>query len=203
MLDSQREKLFNTRKQYISIGITTGGVVYDITPVMWERTASAFNMKVPDFYIAPEDLLDEEIMNRICSLVVQGVYIYAPLDDYSFVARFAELQDLHIRQAERLKNVDFLADLVDMSMIFLEGATLPDLDIIWQIKTSGRGFLPYRQVGLYDCNISRAPDESLMKESFSEFLVWSLPENMERDKELWSKVCSGTKRHFEAKPKKN
>jgi hypothetical protein len=87
-------------------------------------------------------------------------------------------------------------------MIFLESATLPDLDIIWKIKTSGRGFLPYRQVGLYDCNIGRAPDESLMRDSFSEFLVWSLPENMERDKELWSKVYAGAKRHYEANPKK-
>ena len=150
--------------------------------------------------IAPEDLQDSEIFDRICSLKVIGLYIYAPLDDYSFISRFTDLMDLNIRCAHKLKNLDFLNGTPEVGMIFLDGATLDNIDIIWEIKASGRGFLPLRCVGLFDCNVGRATEPFEPCQRFTEFLVWSLRENAERDREMWSSVTALTKKYYLLKP---
>ncbi|MBO7196536.1 MAG: hypothetical protein J6V80_04325 [Clostridia bacterium] len=199
MLASEREKLFDPKREYVSIGISDGGVCYSVTPVMWENTASAFNMKTPELFIAPEDLLDREIFDRICSLQVLGLYVYTSLDDYRFISHFHDLRDLHVRCCAKLCDLDFLSDLTDLGMLFLEGASLRDVDVIWEVKASGRGFMPYRQVGLFDCNIDRAPKVDVEKQGFTEFLVWSRAENSARDRELWKDVAAFTKKYYTIK----
>ena len=200
MLEKERKALFERDKDYISIGISEGGVHYGIIPVMWEGTASAFNMRTPDIFIAPEDLLDGEIMERLESFTVYGLYIYAPLDDYGFISCFKSLQDLHIEGARKLNSLDFLAELVDLSMLFIEGASLDNVDLIWDIKTSGKGFMPYRNIGLYDCDVARAPSSEYPPCRFTEFLVWSRAENAQRDRELWADVVALTKRYYLVDP---
>ena len=118
MRDSEREKLFDPKREYLNLGISEGGVFYNRTQVVWESTAAAYNMKCPDVYIAPEDIFDEEIMARIFSLTVRGLYIYTAIDDYSFIGRLTELWDIHIREAYKMPSLDFLKDLHDVSMLF-------------------------------------------------------------------------------------
>lgn len=201
MLETERQKLFDPKREYLQLGISEGGVHYNTTAVVWVNTVSAYNMRCPNVSIAPEDLQDKEIFDRICSLKVIGLYIYAPLDDYSFISRFPDLMDLCIRCAHKLKNLDFLKDTPDLGMLFLDGATLPDLDIIWKVKASGGGFLPFRCVGLFNCNIGRATEPFKPSQRFTEFLVWSLAENAERDREMWSSVSALTKKYYQIKPR--
>ena len=87
MLESERNKLNNRESEYLSIGITQGGVPRVTIGVPWEATAHAFNMRTPNVYLSPEDLQDEEVMVLIESYKVIGCYIWAPLTDYGFLAR--------------------------------------------------------------------------------------------------------------------
>ena len=169
--------LFPFKRTYITLG----------API--EYSELGFSEGGTEEYKAASDIVFE----RICSLTVHGLYIYTPLDDYRFISNFKDLCDLHIRCGERLCNLDFLSELFDLGMLFIEGASLPDIDVIWRVKASGRGFLPYRRVGLYDCNIGRAPNFSMENQGFSEFLVWSMPENSDRDRELWKAVPAPSK----------
>lgn len=183
MLESERKRLFDPKTEYINLGITPKGAVYDVTPVMWEKTSTAFNMKTPNLFIAPEDLSCGEIMERIKSLSVYGLYIYTSLEDYGFISQLPDLMDIHIRRANNIKNLDFLRDNAECSMLFISGAKLPDIDIIGEIKRSGRGILPYRYIGLYDCNIASPLNCEGIR--FSEFIIWSRSENIESDVKKW------------------
>lgn len=200
MLESERKKLFDPEREYANIGISEGGVCYSITPIVWETTASAFNTRTPDIYIAPEDLKDEEIWGRICSLVIRGLYIYVPLEDYSFISKLTTIWDLHIRDGENIKNLDFLSGVPECMMLFLCNATLDNVDIIWEMKKTCKGFIsPYSRLGLYDCKVNRAPDPEDLMLRFTEFLVWSRPENRASDMEKWRAVPGFTKKYFTIK----
>ncbi len=202
MLETERKKLFDPDREYLNIGISEGGVVYGITPIFWESSAAAFNMRTPDVYIAPEDLLDGEVMSRILSLTVHGLYIYTPLEDYSFIGRLTDLWDLHIERAENMKNLDFLSEMHELSMFFLHNADLPDMDVIWEVKQADKGIVQaFRYVCLYDCRIDKSPDFSIPKCHFTEFLVWSKPERAASDREKWSDLVAHTKRYFIIEPK--
>ncbi len=200
MLESERKKLFDPEMEYLSIGISEGGICYSITPIVWENTASAFGTKPPDLYIAPEDLMDEEIFGRIRSLMVLGLYIYVPLEDYSFISKLPHIRDLHIREGENIKNLDFLSNLSECMMLFLCNADLEDIDIIWEAKKTCKGFIaPYNCLGLYDCKVKRATYQSERKLRFTEFLVWSTPENRSADMEKWSGIAAFTKKYYTIK----
>ena len=203
MLESERKKLFDPKIEYVNIGISEGGVAYGMIPVMWDSTAAAYNMKSPNVFISPEDLCDGEVMARIRSLNVRGLYIYTPLDDYGFIADFSDLYDIHIECAENMKNLDFLSEMHDCAMLFLHNANLSDIDVLWEVKKANKGIVrAFRYVGLYDCNVDKTPDFSDCRCYFTEFLVWSKPENAERDREKWSSLNALTKKYYLIQPKK-
>ena len=202
MLESERIKLFDPKREYLNLGISDGGAVYSIIPVFWESSAGAFSMKTPDVFIAPEDLSDKEIMDRVFSLTVHGLYVYAPLEDYSFIAKFPELWDIHIERAEGLTNLDFLSEMHDCAMIFLASASLSDIDVIRRVKEADKGIVQaFRYVCLYDCNIEKIPDFSNTKCRFTELIIWSRAENSESDRERFSAISATTKKYFVIKPK--
>ena len=82
MVTSEREKLRNKDSEYLSIGITLGGVPRMSVGIPWVATAHAYNMRTPDIYLSPEDLHDEELMRGLEAYKVIGCYVWAPLDDY-------------------------------------------------------------------------------------------------------------------------
>lgn len=201
MLDTERRKLFDPKREYLNLGVNGDGEFYSVTPIMWVNGVSAHKMRTPDVYITPADLLDREIFDRIRSLCVLGLYIYVPLEDYNFISELSDLRDIHIECAEGLKSLDFLHHTPECELLFLHKASLPDIDAVWEVKSSGVGFMPMEEIGLYDCNIGRATEPYEPKQRFYEFLVWSRPENAERDRNMWTEVASSTKRYFVLKPK--
>ena len=193
MIQSEKEKLLNRESEYLSIGITEGGVAYSITGVPWERTSHAFNMKIPDVYISPEDLHDEEMLKTLRGYKLIGCYIYAPLDNYDFLSTFKDIRDLHIENAGKLRSLDFLYEMRDCDMFFLHGATLDNLDVITEVKKARRGiFGDFRCLGLDECDIGDI--ESLAEVSFSELIVWGKDKS---EAERYKKIPASTFRYYE------
>lgn len=191
MIESEREKLFNRGSEYLSIGITEGGKERTVTPIPWEMTVHAHNMKLPDVYLSPEDLEDEEILKTLHGYRVIGCYIYTPLKNYSFLSSFTELRDLNILEAENLCDLDFLLPLRECDMLYLEGARLDNLDPLVAIKKSVKGiFGGFRCLALCDCEIKDI--SSLYGVSFSELIIWS-----KNEKERWSRIPAGTHKYYE------
>ena len=154
MIESEKKKLLERNNEYLSIGITEGGEPRDVTSVPWERTAHAFNMKIPNVYLSPEDLRDEEILKTLHGYRVIGCYIHTPLDDYAFLGEFGEIRDLYIECAEGLTDISFLGNLCECDMLYLEGASLKNLDPVVEMKKRVRGlFGGFRYVGLFGCKI--------------------------------------------------
>lgn len=61
MTEQDRQFLREYSKKYISIGITADGRGRRSVWVPWQNTGNAMNMRTPDLYFSPEELLDEEL----------------------------------------------------------------------------------------------------------------------------------------------
>lgn len=197
MLDTEKQKLLNRDSDYISIGITSGGIPKGAISVPWVHTAHAYNMKIPDVYIAPEDLQDPFIMDKLESLQVIGCYIWVSLLDYSFLLRLPHIRDLNIMYGDAIENLDFLRELKECSMFFLKNARIKNLDVILDMKQNGNFsvFGGFRCVGLYNCLVEDLSRFEKEKHSFSEFLIWNIKQRNEREK--WKVVSASTWRYYE------
>ncbi len=191
MIETEKKKLLAKKSEYLSIGITEGGKERTVTHIPWEMTVHAHNMKLPDVYLSPEDLEDEEILKTLHGYRVIGCYIYTPLKNYSFLSSFTELRDLNIFEAENLCDLDFLLPLRECDMLYLEGTRLDNLDPLVTVKKSVKGiFGGFRCLGLCDCEIKDI--SSLYGVSFSELIIWS-----KNEKERWSRIPAGTHKYYE------
>lgn len=198
MIESERNKLENRESEYLSIGITQGGVPRTTIGIPWEATVHAFNMRTPNVYLSPEDIQDEEIMGQLESYKVIGCYIWVPLSDYSFLARFKDLQDINIKNGDAISNLSFLAELYECRMLYLQNAKLKNLDMIVDVKKSSTAmFGCLRCIGLDNCEIEELSVFETEKVHFSEFLIWKPEGTNERDR--WNVVSAGTRRYFEFK----
>ena len=72
MLEEQRERLKNRDSEYLSIGITEGGLPRSAIGVPWNFTSNAYNMMTPNVYMEKEDLNDAEIMAEIMKYKIIG-----------------------------------------------------------------------------------------------------------------------------------
>jgi len=198
MIESERNKLENRESEYLSIGITQGGVPRTTIGIPWEATVHAFNMRTPNVYLSPEDIQDEEIMGQLESYKVIGCYIWVPLSDYSFLARFKDLQDINIKNGDAITNLDFLSELYECRMLYLQNANLKNLDVIVEIKKNSTAmFGCLRCIGLDNCVVEDLSVFETEKVHFSEFLIWKPEGSNERAK--WSVVSAGTRRYYEFK----
>lgn len=93
MLEEQRERLKNRDGEYLSIGITEGGLPRLAIGVPWNFTFNAYNMQTPNIYISKEVLNDPEIMSEILKHKITGCYISVTLDNYSFLSQFVHFRD--------------------------------------------------------------------------------------------------------------
>ncbi|MCD8116191.1 MAG: hypothetical protein LUE21_03610 [Oscillospiraceae bacterium] len=171
MLDTQREALFSRESDYLSVGITETGAKVSAISVPWEDTAHAFNMKIPDVYITPQDLRDQEIWERIGSFTVVGCYIFTPLPDYSFLAKWPSLRDISIRHGKAIRDLSFMESIKNWSMLYIEDAVLPDLLPLYQ---GGRDKGLFSTcLGFYHCKIANIIGIPPWSEScLSELLIW-------------------------------
>ncbi len=140
MLDKERELLYSRKSEYLSIGITDGGKRITSIHIPWELTAHAFNMQTPDIYIAPEDLKDKELIDKIKSFHVMGCYAFTALDNYGFIAELNEVRDIYIIDGVNIKDLSFLSELGEWQMLHIESAHLKDLEPIYESSKIGRMF---------------------------------------------------------------
>ena len=198
MIESERNKLINRDSEYLSIGITPGGALRRSVGVPWLGTAHAFNMKIPDVYLSPDDLQDEALMELLQTYKVIGCYIWAPLKDYSFLAHFKYLRDINIKNGDAITNLDFLSEIYECRMLYLQNATLENLNIIVDVKKKSTAmFGGLRCVGLDNCVVKDLSVFETEKVLFSEFLVW-MPEGS-NESSRWDIVPAGTFKYFEFK----
>lgn len=127
MIESQRKKLSTHPHKILSIGITADGTPPRSVGVPWQATVNAFNMRIPDLYLAPEDLMDEALWRELQRFRVNGCYSFCPLEDYSFLARLPQLQDITICRGEKLRDLEFLRSMEDWFLLHIEDAVLDDL----------------------------------------------------------------------------
>ena len=198
MLDTERQKLLEHSGEYLSIGITDNGKPVSIISVPWEKTAHAFNMKMPRVYITPEDLNDTQILEEIARHTVIGCYIFTPLKDYSFLSRFNEIHDLSIKRGDNARDLDFLEELSECRMLYIENANLKNLDTLVKVKKeSASPFSCLSCVGLYNCTVEDLSIFERESVHFSEFLVWNYNENTSDSKDRYKHVSANTKKYFD------
>lgn len=196
MILETKEKLLNRKSEYLSIGITPEGTPRAMIEIPWEGTAHAFNMRGPNVYLPPEELKDEEVLSLLETYRVIGCYIFTALDDYSFLARFKDLQDIRIENGDNVRDLDFLSGLYECRMLCLENAKLENLNTIVELKKNSK--LPFgclRCVALFNCEVADLSAFASEKLQFSEFLVWRPEGSNEEDR--WSGISAGTFRYYE------
>lgn len=178
MLQTEKEKLFSYDNEYISIAITENGETYGRYPIPWDITANAYNMKIPNVYIAKNDLHNEKIMQKICKFRVQGCYIFCELQNYDFLNRFVDMYDLNIYQAYNLKDLSFLKSFNNCRLLFVSRAHLKNIDEV--ISNTKSAIAHPKNLALYNCVVD---DISKIKESdcyFHELIICNPKERDER-----------------------
>ena len=185
MLESQRQKLTEYPHKYLSIGITEGGASRKSVWVPWENTGNAFNMRTPQIYLAPEDLADEDIWAELSRFQINGCYIFCPLDDYSFLYRLTELEDLEIYKGGALRDLRFLRSMKDWFQLHVEDAVLEDLSDLF--PEGQRPGVYSICVCLSGCTVK---DLSALEGVRLSELVILMPQGS-NDRERWRKVRCG------------
>lgn len=127
MTEADRNFLRNYPKKYLSIGITADGKARRSVWVPWENTGNAMNMRTPNLYFSPEELLDEALWQEFERFVIVGCYIFCPLEDYSFLNRLTSLEDLHIYKGGALRDLRFLRSMPEWFQLHVEDAVLENL----------------------------------------------------------------------------
>lgn len=196
MLEQERQKLFDPDKKYISIGITADGSPCRSIPVPWDSTANAFNMRVPDVYFSRADFEDPEMISRLGSLCVNGCYIFTPLDDYSFLAQFTELWDLHIEYGDAIKDLSFMQNMTEWFQLFIENAHIPDLSPVFPAERCLGGHS--RCIAFNKCAID---DISALVEKnpyISELHIWMAHgTGSKKDEQRWRQVRASRFEYYE------
>ncbi len=186
MLADQRKLLDDPNLPYISLGITENGIPRQAISVPWDFTPNAYNMKVPNIYIGPEDLKDPLIMDKLVAEQPITVYTFVPLEDYSFLSHFHELQVVFIRQGNALHSLDFLAGCPNWYQLLVEDAQIPTLDPLFP---NGRKGLRSYCLNFIDCQIGDI--SSLKQEGIFLSELHILQDLGTNEKDRWKTVrCS-------------
>ena len=193
MTEADRQSLRNYSKKYISIGITTDGRSRRSVWVPWERTGNAMNMRTPDLYFSPEELRDEELWTELERFHVVGCYIFCPLEDYSFLTRLTQLQDLNIYKGGALRDLSFLRSMPDWFQLHVEDAVLADLSDLF--PEGGRAGIHSICVCLSGCTVA---DISVPEDVYLSELVILMPAGS-REKDRWKDIRCGTYTYHEYK----
>ncbi len=202
----EKQKLEGDGK-YISIGITEAGKSRVAIGVPWESTSNAFSMKTPNVFMSAEDIYDEEVLSLLRKHQVVGFYIDTPLPDYSFLKEFEQIKDLNIKKADNLKDISFLESLIRCRMLYIQNATLGNLDpVLRAMKTEPPKdevlwCRPYKCVGLYNCIVEDITMLQSGKYYFHEFIVWNPVERDERDR--WAFVQARYNKYYDLIPRQS
>ena len=196
MLTEQKSRLESMAGGTLSIGISAGGQPRKSIGVPWKHTGNAYNMRTPDLWLAPEDLRDPTVEEKLKASSVIGCYSFVPLGDYSFLSKFPDLQDLRLRGNKARMDLSFLESLKDWFLLYIEDAQLEDLSPAFPENWRDKGLHSYC-VGFVGCDVTSL--EPMVRDEIylSELLVCQ-PEGT-GDKSRWKAVRAGTYRYFEYK----
>ena len=156
-------------RSYLSIGITEDGTPRRVIPIPWERTSTAYNMRLPTVYLEPGDLEDEELMAQLENFRVRGMYIFTPLEDYSFIARFPELWDVYICRGGGWIDISFMCQIPDWSMFYLCDAIIPDISPVF--TTRREMIFKHQKVCLTNYRIDSPEDDGEETPFIAELLI--------------------------------
>ena len=185
MTESQRQFLREYSKKYLSIGITADGKPRRSVWVPWELTGNAMNMRTPDLYFSPEELQDEALWEELKRFHIVGCYIFCPLDDYGFLYRLTELQDLNIYKGGALRDLRFLRTMPEWFQLHVEDAVRTDLNDLFP-DGPRKGILSCC-ICLSGCQVA---DLSALENVRLSELVILMPEGT-NDKDRWKAVRCG------------
>ena len=185
MTESERQFLREYSKKYLSIGITADGKPRRSVWVPWELTGNAMNMRTPDLYFSPEELQDEALWEELKRFHIVGCYIFCPLDDYGFLYRLTELQDLNIYKGGALRDLRFLRTMPEWFQLHVEDAVLTDLNDLFP-DGPRKGILSCC-ICLSGCQVA---DLSALENIRLSELVILMPEGT-NDKDRWKAVRCG------------
>ncbi len=191
MTEFDREKLANYQEKYISIGITRAGERYNSFAIPWESSANAFNMRTPDIFMEPADLEKGFLTELNQTKIIDGCYIFCPLEDYSFLKELTRLKDLSIYHAEKFIDFSFWRELTDCRLVFLHQGQLPCID-------PPRLKIGMPSLALYDCEIADLSNLEGEERLFYELIVANPKKRNERKR--WENVRALTKRYYDWKP---
>lgn len=191
------EKIRGYKEEYMAFGITKDGSDVSYISVPWEKTVSAFNMKLPDVYITPEDIKDPQVIEELLKHKIVGVYIFTALEDYSFLKQFKNIWDLSIYDGKNLKDISFVRELTECKMIYIREAHLSDLEDIFAVKRQFPVglFRPFTHISLDDCIIDSYGSLFDSDIRFTEFIVFQRKGSPEKSK--LKKVAAHTYRYYE------
>jgi hypothetical protein len=186
MIQKQFDQLMDPQLSYLSLGITADGVPVTSISVPWASTTNAYNMKIPNVYIAREDLENQKIMDRIRELSPIGVYTFVPLENYGFLEDFHDLQVVFIREGKALDNIEFLKNCPNRLQLLVEDATIPTLEPLF--PKDQKRILP---LCLYfiDCNIGNI--EILKQDDIYLSELHVLQNNGTNEKDRWKHLRCG------------
>ena len=195
MLPDERERLraAAAAKSYLSIAIAKDDTPVNSIFIPWEETANAFNMQTPKLTISKDDLFIPDVMKdlRRCELI--GCYILTPLQDYSFLSSFHDIQDLFIMHGSQITDLSFVMGKPELCMFYLEDARLHDLGpLIKNCNHCDKGLPSPKCFGFYHCEIKDTSALRTAKFTLSELLIWPKEGQKER-KERWKSgnpVCT-------------
>ena len=185
MTESERQFLREYSKKYLSIGITADGKPRRSVWVPWELTGNAMNMRTPDLYFSPEELQDEALWEELKRFHIVGCYIFCPLDDYGFLYRLTELQDLNIYKGGALRDLRFLRTMPEWFQLHVEDAVLTDLNDLFP-DGPRKGILSCC-ICLSGCQVA---DLSALENVRLSELVILMPEGS-NDRDRWKSVRCG------------
>lgn len=171
MVESERRKLQECNQTYIGIGITEGGIPRNAIGVPWAGASHAYNMRTPDIYFEESDLHDPEIMARLRQFRVVGCYIFVPLADYSFLAEFPHMEDVHIQQGSGVADLSFMRHLTHWFMFYLEDAQLENLDDLFLQADRTSTFHSFC-LGLYNCRVEDVSAVGRSRLRLCELAIW-------------------------------
>ena len=185
MIQIERDKLYFCKKKYLSIGVTKTGEPLNAISIPWSLHSSAFNMRTPDIFLCEEDLYDGEILFQLKSFTILGLYVFCALKDYNVLGNFSDLQDISLKEAHNMRDLSFMASMSDWFMLFIQGASLPNLDPLMHTE----GFKKNRHsycLGLYDCHIKDTSSLINSNLHLYELLIWNKWSKFENER--WRKA---------------
>lgn len=193
MTEAEKQILRKFPHKTISLGVTEDGHGRKSIHVPWQLGCNAYNMRTPDLWLSPAELLDEDLWAELGRLRVTGMYIFCPLEDYSFLSRLTALQDITIYQGGKLRDLRFLRQMPDWFLLHIEDAVLDGLDDLFPAGV--RPGMGSRNVCLSGCTVADVSALEREDVRLSELLI--LMPDGSSDRERWQRIRCSKFSYFE------